>query len=559
MGTVFLKIMRTKMYSFVRSTSNHVVILVLVFARSFVCAQTESDLPQGAIAQIASPTSLPKNEPSHTIIALDFAADNETILSANKIGGVHLWNSEGDHLKQIRKADNQILTCATTIPRRDFVMYSGQPPSFGIFQLKSGKRSMFDFGTTNSIRQFSLSQDTRFIAFTDNQNDQIVISKLDWEKHKANQVFSIPTDGSKIRYIKFSPDAKMIAAVDYENKIWIIRNRNKGAKSSYSEIQPENILTAHNKRISGVAFLGGSDVLASSDWDGRIILWDTKSGGILGSLSDGKIAIVSLAASQDGYKLFTGGMGTKVKVWDIPTGAKVATISGHDKMVDSIAVSPDQSKLASGGTDRTGYVWDLKLVANNNISWEETNAIRSKEVIDEKDIESRIAWLWEVYLSGEPDQVFKAERELAGLSDDTVTYLREKYKPVVLKDDFSKQVERWISLLDHEDYKTREGATRQLIQLGKQIQNTLELHQNKEHSFETGKRIQRVLNSMSLMDPPIVRIQETLTSVKVIAMLQLIHTEEALAHIQELSMGSNHSRLTREAQKALRINQVFSK
>ncbi|MCK4625493.1 MAG: WD40 repeat domain-containing protein, partial [Phycisphaerae bacterium] len=84
----------------------------------------------------------------------------------------------------------------------------------------------------------------------------------------------------------------------------------------------------------------------------------------------------SVAYSPTG-KIFAtgGGRDGKIALWDVKTGKRIATLTGHKSTIVCLAFSPDGKTLASGGHDKTVRLWD---VANGK----ETGRTTSKGRID---------------------------------------------------------------------------------------------------------------------------------------------------------------------------------
>lgn len=119
------------------------------------------------------------------------------------------------------------------------------------------------------------------------------------------------------------------------------------------------VLRGHTRPVMKVAASPDGQQLASAGWDQTIMLWDTATGKMIGSLPGHEAQVTCLAYSPDGRVLASGGGDQVVHLWDAQTGQKLLTLTGHQLSVLSLAFSPNGQRLASGGGDQLVRVWDI--------------------------------------------------------------------------------------------------------------------------------------------------------------------------------------------------------
>jgi YVTN family beta-propeller protein len=104
-------------------------------------------------------------------------------------------------------------------------------------------------------------------------------------------------------------------------------------------------------------------LLASSDWNGRIKLWDWTSRNEVGVLREQGFGPPVLVFSNDGTRLATvAGRGPRqstVTVWTVATRA-IAVELGMESGVEAVAFSPDDTRLLTFGQDMVIRTWDLE-------------------------------------------------------------------------------------------------------------------------------------------------------------------------------------------------------
>ncbi|CCX29942.1 WD40-repeat-containing domain protein [Pyronema domesticum] len=109
-------------------------------------------------------------------------------------------------------------------------------------------------------------------------------------------------------------------------------------------------------------------VISGSD-DGTIGIWDPRKKHAT-NYFESNMPITSVAMSEAGNEIFSGGIDNDIKVWDIRKGAVSYTLRGHQDTITSLEVSPDGQTLLSNSMDSTVRTWDIRAFASaaRNIS-----------------------------------------------------------------------------------------------------------------------------------------------------------------------------------------------
>ena len=131
-------------------------------------------------------------------------------------------------------------------------------------------------------------------------------------------------------------------------------------------------LDGHTKPVQTLAFSQDGHMLASGGMDCAVVIWDTASWDALQTLRGHQSPVSALAFSPDGKIVASGsevrpasqGAGAsdaQVCLWDINTGELRYSLDGHADTVMALAFSRDGRRLASVSRDDVVAVWDVTI------------------------------------------------------------------------------------------------------------------------------------------------------------------------------------------------------
>ncbi|MGY1680833.1 nSTAND1 domain-containing NTPase [Geodermatophilus sp. SYSU D01176] len=123
----------------------------------------------------------------------------------------------------------------------------------------------------------------------------------------------------------------------------------------------------HDDDVVSVAFTEDGRALATGGMDGSVVLWDVvdpahpRPAGR--PLNGHRTYVYSVAYSPDGHVLASGSADGTVVLWDVtdPARAQVlgGPLAGHTDQVHAAVFSPDGRTLATGSADGTVLLWDV--------------------------------------------------------------------------------------------------------------------------------------------------------------------------------------------------------
>ncbi|QRW07602.1 Vegetative incompatibility protein HET-E-1 [Ceratobasidium sp. AG-Ba] len=152
--------------------------------------------------------------------------------------------------------------------------------------------------------------------------------------------------------VAYSPDGSIIVSSRQDGKIHLWNAR--------TGEQIGRALEGHTDAVNAVAFSREGNRIVSGSDDITLRIWDVQTRRQVGSSLKGHTGpISSIACSLNHDHIATGSYDRTVRIWDSLTGLQVGqALEGHTKSVNSVAYSPDGKYVASGSTDETICVWD---------------------------------------------------------------------------------------------------------------------------------------------------------------------------------------------------------
>ena len=201
-----------------------------------------------------------------------------------------------------------------------------------------------------------------------------------WNVRSGTLFETITAHGRSVRSVRFSPDGSTLASAGADKliRLWDVWN---------GELR--RTFVGHLESVDTVAFSPDGLTLASGSRDGAVMLWDVQTGKKIHTLEGHEGPVRSVAFSPDGLTLasaerpnsVSSGLSRdgKIKLWDTRTGEQVRTLEGHSHTVGCVAFSPDGLTLASGGGwyDDTIRLWNSRTGEEDRILEGHTGGVNS--------------------------------------------------------------------------------------------------------------------------------------------------------------------------------------
>ena len=180
-----------------------------------------------------------------------------------------------------------------------------------------------------------------------------------WDPGTAPELTPIIRQHSPITGLDVTPDGSRLLVGDAGGRVRV-----------WSVSQHRFLGGVFTEPVTGVAF-GPRGPVAVSEPD-RAVAYSLAAGLLVTGGSDGvrvrgsrslrlkpPSETISIALSPNGQRLAAGAADGRVRLWDSRTGKLVRTLRGHRDEVLSVAFSPDGKELLSGSRDGDARIWNL--------------------------------------------------------------------------------------------------------------------------------------------------------------------------------------------------------
>jgi hypothetical protein len=154
-----------------------------------------------------------------------------------------------------------------------------------------------------------------------------------------------------IRGVALSQDGRLLATSDEEGKIKIWQ-------TVRGLLTIQHTLTGHNGYVACVALSPDGKLLASVGADGTIRIWDVATGTAVRVIRPSSVPVLHVAFSDNGTHLVACGMSRHVGIWRVADGHQIWSAAAATSEVWQVAFSPNRKWLAAA-TGRGVQLWSL--------------------------------------------------------------------------------------------------------------------------------------------------------------------------------------------------------
>jgi WD40 repeat protein/serine/threonine protein kinase len=277
---------------------------------------------------------------AHTIRALSFTPEDESLLVLDSRTAVHAW----DHEQQILRPQHP------GIPERvpDFRMASFSPNSQSVaFVHRQGEISLIDLATgREQTRIHAFDGDIADVVFSPD-GKLLAVSPLFTAISTEVKLFSTATGQEQVTLtghiswvpaLAFTPDGQRIvsAGADQTLRIWDVRD---GRELTH--------LHGHLSEIYCVAVSPEGNRIVTGCKDGTLFGWDTERIVHTKQFETLPRPIRSMEFLEEGQALLSVNVDGTVSLWDGTTLQEKATLAALGSQVTQVLMSPDETSVVA--------------------------------------------------------------------------------------------------------------------------------------------------------------------------------------------------------------------
>ncbi|EGV62198.1 U3 snoRNP protein [Yamadazyma tenuis] len=244
-------------------------------------------------------------------------------------------------------ADSHV-KCATFHPQSNLLVVGFNNGEFRLYELPEFVLVQQLSMGQNPINTVSINRTGEWLAFGSSKLGQLLVYEWQSESYILRQQGHFDS----INCICYSPDGGRIITGSDDGKIKVWDNRSGFCLMTFTE---------HTSSITGLQFSKKGQVLFSSSLDGTVRAFDLlRYRNFRTFTATERIQFNCLAADPSGEVVVAGSQDSfDIFVWSVQTGQLLDRLSGHEGPISGLSFGVESSVLASASWDKTIRIWSI--------------------------------------------------------------------------------------------------------------------------------------------------------------------------------------------------------
>ncbi len=463
------------------------------------------------------------------LVCAVLSADGKTLAAGHRDGGVRLWDAgTGKPLREVVHESSAVVAVALS-PAGDLLAARTLDGAVNLYETATGKPRHALVPTTpraggalssppaaDNAASLAFSPDGKLLAAVDAAG-AVTVWDADTGKDKA-----VPFKSERGVYrVAFSPDGRLLGGACRDSSVRLC------GTATWQEVrqlgEPGNRVAA-----SSLAFApDGRTLLAESPGGPRV--WELATGQLRSRADRGQELFGAYAASGAAATA----AGQVVRLWSPLLGKDVRTLRGHGAVLSSLSFSGDGRRLATVGGDGTAVVWDVAFLAKE--------ARPAAMALTPAQLDAH----WDALAGADAAKAGEAVAALVASGSQAAVIARERLKWGGSAD--PKRIDKLVAELDDDDFNVREQASRELERLAGQAEAALRKALAAEPSAEATRRVSELLKKVEGGAAS----GDKLRALRALEVLENVGDAEARKTLRELAKGPAADFLTQEAKSVL--------